>query len=289
MIQGVSSGSSSGILGRLVATLLSKELGRSIVVENMAGAGGTLGMSVASKAAPDGYTLVMLTQAQAVSETLYDKLSYRLMEDFQPITQIATGFYILAIHPSLPAKTMKEFIALAKSKPGQMNYGSSGNGTGTHLAAALFTAKGGLEVTHIPYKGTSPGLVDFLAGKVQMYVLAVPSSKPLIKAGKIRAIGMTASKRSSDFPDLPAIAEVFPGYEMTNWQGIAAPTGTPRPIIDTVRNATIRALSSPEAREKFEELGADIETSTPEQFRAYIKSQVAVFGEAIKASGAKVD
>jgi len=289
MIQGVSPASSSGVLGRIIANWLSKDLGQPIVVDNMAGAGGTVGMATAARARPDGYTLVMLTQAQAASETLYDKLGYKLMEDFQPISQMATGFYLLAVPASLPAKSVKELIALSKSRPGALNYASSGNGTGTHMAAALFVHKAGLNVVHIPYKGTGPGLTAFLAGDVQMYFLGVPSLGPLIKAGKARALAVTSSKRSPDFPDLPTLAETIPGFEMTLWQGMATNTGTPKPIVDKLHASILRVLRTEEAKTQFDQQGVDVETSTPEAFRAYLKAQIAVFAEAIRVSGATVE
>lgn len=289
LIQGVSAASSSGVLGRLVASWLSKELGQSIVVENMAGAGGTLGMAAAAKAKPDGYTLVMFTQAQAISETLFDKLNYRLMDDFQPITQITSSYYVLAIHPGVQANSVKELIALAKAKPGVLNFANSGNGTGTHLAAALFTYKTGVDIVHIPYKGTAAGLGPFMAGNVHLYFLGVPSLQPLLKSGKARALAVTSGKRSADFPDLPTLAETIPGYEMTLWQGLAAPAGTPRPIIDKVRAATIKVVNTAEAKAQLAKQSVEVETSTPEAFRAYIKSQISILAEAIRASGAKVE
>ncbi len=289
MIQGVSPASSSGVLGRIVANWLSRDLGQPFVVENLAGAGGTAGMATASRAKPDGYTLVMLTQAQAASETLYDKLGYQLMDDFAPISQVATGFYLLTVPQNLPVKSVKELIALAKSKPGVLNYASSGNGTGTHMAAALFIYKAGIDMVHIPYKGTSPGLTAFLAGNVQMYFLGVPSLGPLVKAGKARALAITASKRSPDFPDLPTLAETFPGFEMTLWQGMATNTGTPKPIIDKLHASIVRVLNSDEAKTQFEQQGVDVETNTPEVFKAYIKAQIGLFAEAIRISGATVE
>jgi tripartite-type tricarboxylate transporter receptor subunit TctC len=289
MILGVSTGSSSGILARVVVAGISKELGQNMVIENMAGAGGTVGMATAAKAAPDGYTLAWITQAQAISESLYEKLNYRLLDDFAPITQVATGYYLLVVTPKVPARSVKELIALAKSRPGALNYGSSGNGTGTHLAAALFTSKGGLDIVHVPYKGTSPGLTAFLADEVQMYFLGATSVTPLIKSGKARALAVTSSKRSPAFPDLPTLGETLPGYEMSIWQGIAAPARTPEPVIQAVYDATLRALKSPEIRAKFDELDAQIETSNPAAFRAYLKEQVALLRDAVKASGAKVE
>jgi tripartite-type tricarboxylate transporter receptor subunit TctC len=289
MIQGVSPSSSSGLLGRMVADWLAKELKQSFVVENMAGAGGTLGMQTAAKARPDGYTLVMLTQAQAISESLYSKLNYRLTEDFQPISQIATGYYLLTVNQNLPARSVKELVELAKGKPGALNYASSGNGTGTHLAAALFNARAGVDIVHVPFKGTAEGLAPFMNGSVQVYFLGLPSVQPLIKAGKARALAITASKRSPDLPDLPTVAESLPGYEMTLWQGLATVTGTPAPIVQKLHATVLRVLNTAEAKKQFEQQGTDVETSTPEAFRAYIRSQVAIFAEAIKASGAKVE
>jgi tripartite-type tricarboxylate transporter receptor subunit TctC len=289
MIQGVSSSSSSGLLGRMVSDWLAKDLKQTIVVENMSGAGGTLGMQTAAKARPDGYTLVMLTQAQAISESLFSKLGYRLIDDFQPISQIATGYYLLTVHQNLPVQSVKELIALAKSKPGALNYASSGNGTGTHLAAALFNANAGVDIVHVPFKGTAEGLAPFMNGSVQIYFLGLPSVQPLLKAGKARALAITASKRSPDLPNLPTVAESLPGYEMTLWQGIASVAGTPAPVINKLHASILRVLNTPEAKSQFDQQGTEVETNTPEVFKAYIKSQVAIFAEAIKASGAKVE
>lgn len=289
MIQGVSASSSSGLLGRMISDWLARDLKQTIVVENMSGAGGTLGMQTAAKSKPDGYTLVMLTQAQAISESLYSKLGYRLLDDFQPISQVATGYYLLTVHPGVQANSVKELIALAKAKPGALNYASSGNGTGTHLAAALFNSRAGVDIVHVPFKGTAEGLAPFMNGSVQLYFLGLPSLQPLLKAGKARALAVTSAKRQSDLPNIPTVAETLPGFEMTLWQGVATVAGTPAPIVGRLHASILRVMGTPEAKTQLEQQGTDVETNTPEVFKAYIRSQVAIFAEAIKASGAKVE
>ena len=289
MIHAVGTGASSDIIGRFLASTIGVQLGRPVVVENIPGAGGTIGMTTAAKAVADGHTLVMITEAQAVAQNLYRQFSYRLIEDFSPITQFSTGYFIALIHPQVPAKSVKELVDLAKAKPGQLNYATAGNGTGIHLAAALFKSMAAVDIVHVPFKGTGPGLTALLGGQVELMFLGVPSSRDLIRAGKLRALGITASKRSSSFPELPTIGETVSGYEMTTWQGVAAPVNTPHAIIEKLHDTYVRLLQAPEVRAKFQELGVEGVGSSSESFSGYIKAEVGRYGEAVRASGMPIE
>jgi tripartite-type tricarboxylate transporter receptor subunit TctC len=289
MIHPIGAGSSGDILGRFMSNFASKELGQPIYVENIAGAGGTLALTQAARAAPDGHTIVLMTQAGPVAENLFEKLNYRLLEDFAPVSQLATSYYVLNVIPSLPVRSIEELIKLAKSKPGQLNYSTAGNGTGVHLAAALLQTSTGIDIVHVPFKGTGPALNAALGGQVQMIFLGVPSSRELIRTGKLRALGVTARKRSAGFPDLPAIAELIPGYEMSVWQGLAVPAGTPRAIINKLEAAHARVLKLPEVLKKFEELDVEVVGSTPEEFGTYLKTQVKIYADLMRKVRIQVD
>ena len=284
MVHSAAAGSSGDILGRYLATFVSKILGQSIYVENIAGTGGTVGLIAVAKAPADGHTLLQVNQAHPLAENLYTNLQYKLAKDFAPITQLATGYYILNIHPSVPARTLEELIRFAKAKPGQLNIGIAGNGSGVHLAAVLLQSSAGIDIQQVPYKGSIPALTAALAGEVQLIFLGVPSVHELVRSGKLRAIGITGPKRIASFPDLPPISDTLPGYDITLWQGIAAPAGTPRPVVNAIGGAYKKVLAMPDVIKKYADSDTDIVGSSPEEFAAYLNAQVKLMAQIVRAS-----
>jgi len=284
-----SPGSGADVVARLVAIKLTEAWGQQVVIDNRAGASGNIGSEIVARATPDGYTLLMITSQQAINAAMFEKLNYDLVRDFSPISLLASTPLILVVNPAVAATSIKDFIALAKSKPGQLNYGSPGSGTAGHLAAELFKSMTGTNLVHIPYKGTTPALTDTMAGQVQLTVLVATVLLPAIKTGKVRALGVTSLKRSSLAPDLPTIAETVPGYEWSGWYGLAAPAGTPREIIAKLNAEQIRALKTAEFQERLSGLGADPLGTTPQQYASHIRTQVEKMRLAIKVSGARPD
>lgn len=284
-------GGPNDILGRVVAQKASESLGQQIIVDNRGGAGGIIGTEAAAKAAPDGYTLLLSgTAALSINPSLHAKLPYDPVKDFAPISLLATAPSILIVHPALPVKTVKEFIALAKRKPGALNYASAGIGTPPHLAGELFKSTAGINITHVPYKGGGPALTDLLAGQVELYFSGISSAIPLIKDGRVKAIAVTSAKRSSIMPEMPTIAESgLPGYEVGNWYAILGPAGLPREIVSRVNTEIVKALKSPDTRRRVLELGADPVGSSPEQLAIHMKAEIAKWAKVIKAAGIKAE
>ncbi|HEY9447194.1 MAG TPA: tripartite tricarboxylate transporter substrate binding protein [Burkholderiales bacterium] len=284
-------GGPNDILGRVVAQKASESLGQQIIVDNRGGAGGIIGTEAAAKAAPDGYTLLLSgTAALSINPSLHAKLPYDPVKDFAPISLLATAPSILIVHPALPVKTVKEFIALAKRKPGALNYASAGIGTPPHLAGELFKSMAGINITHVPYKGGGPALTDLLAGQVELYFSGISSAIPLIKDGRVKAIAVTSAKRSSIMPEMPTIAESgLPGYEVGNWYAILGPAGLPREIVSRVNTEIVKALKSPDTRRRVLELGADPVGSSPEQLAIHMKAEIAKWAKVIKAAGIKAE
>ncbi|MEN9315388.1 MAG: hypothetical protein RIS35_1781 [Pseudomonadota bacterium] len=284
-------GGATDILGRIVAQELNKALGVSVIADNRAGAGGNIGAEVVAKSAPDGYTLLMCTiGTQSINAALYSKLGFDPLKDHAPVTLVATVPNVLVVNPSVPAKSVKELIALAKSKPGKLNYGSSGNGSSVHLSGELFKSMAGVFMTHIPYRGSAPAVADLLAGQIDLMFDNLPSVIPHIKAGKLRALAVTSPKRSPALPDLPTIAESgLPGYDATSWFGVVAPAGTPPAIVNRLQQAIARSLVTPEVREKLQGMGAEPVGNTPEVFDQFIRSEAVKWAKVVKFSGAKVD
>jgi tripartite-type tricarboxylate transporter receptor subunit TctC len=283
-------GGGTDIIARPLAQRLTEGLGQQVIVDNRAGASGNLGMESVAKTPPDGYTIVLALNAQwAVNPSLYQKLPYDPVRDFAPITLLGAAPYLLVVHPTLPAKSIKEFIALAKSKPNELRFSSSGNGSGAHLAAAMLDSMTGTKTTHIPYKGAGQAMPDLIAGQVQFSYVTYTAAGPFVRTGRLRALGVTSARRSAALPDLPAISEVVPGYDAQVWYGIAAPAGTPSDIITRLNGEAKRALNHPDMgqrliTEAFEPIG-----STPEYLGNYIKSEIVRWGAIVKASGAQVD
>ena len=283
-------GGGTDLTGRAITQKLTEAFGQTVVADNRAGANGTIGADIAAKAPPDGYTLSMISSSHSVNPSLMKKLPYDLITDLAPITQATTQPYALVVHPSVPAKSVKELIALAKSKPGMLNYGSSGTGGLSHLSGALFASLANIEINHVPYKGGSPALVDVIAGQIQMLYSTILQAHTQLKAGKLRALAVTTAKRSRAAPDLPTMAEAgVPGYEVAGWYGIVAPAKLPRPIITKLNQEIVRILHMPEVGEKLAADGSEPVGSTPEQFGAHIKREVAKWRALIQKTGIRAE
>ncbi len=278
------------ILSRTIGPKLGEALGQQVVIDNRTGAGGNIAADIVAKAQPDGYTLLMgFVGTHGINTSLYSKLSYDAVKDFAPVTLTAASTLILVSHPSLPVKSVKDLIALAKSKPGQLNFASPGSGTPQHLGGELLKRMAGVDMLHIPYKGAGPILADLLGGQVSLAYISMPAALPHIKSEKLRALGVTSSKRSAVAPDVPTIAESLPGYEVDNWYGALAPAGTPREIVNKLNGAIAKVLQLPDVKERLAGQGFETLSSTPAQFAAYIKSEIVKWAQVIKESGARVD
>ena len=283
-------GGGTDTMARAIAPKISEILGQQIVPENRGGAGANIGAEVAAKSAPDGYTLMLATITNAIGATLYTKLNYDLVRDFAPITRLATTPHILVVHPSVPVKTVKEFTAFAKARPGQLTYSSSGAGSAAHLAGELFSSLAGVKMVHVPYKGGGPSMIALVGGEVSVCFATMPSAVGYVRAGRLRGIAVTTDKRSPAMPDLPTIAETgVKGYEAGSWYGLSAPAGTPRPIIERLHAATTKVMALPDINERLAKAGFEVVTSTPEEFAAFTKSEIQKWGKLVKATGLKVD
>jgi tripartite-type tricarboxylate transporter receptor subunit TctC len=281
-------GGGTDILARLLGQKMSETLGQQVVIDNRGGAGGTIGTDIAAKAPPDGYTLILVSGSHAINPGLYQKLPYDSVNDFAPITQIATSPGILVVNPSLPVKSVKDLIALARAKPGQINYASAGSGTPPHLAGELFKVMAKIDMVHVPYKGNAPAFTDVIGGQVSLIFPTMPSAMPFIKSGKLRPIAVTSAKRSPAAPDIPTIAESgLPGYEATSWYGILAPARTPPQIVARLHEVLVSVIGAPDMKDKLAAQGLDPVANTPQQFAAVIKSEIAKWAQVVKASGAK--
>jgi tripartite-type tricarboxylate transporter receptor subunit TctC len=284
-------GGTTDILARTLGQKLGESLHQPVIVENRPGAGGNIGADVVAKSKPDGYTLVMGTiGTQSINASLYEKMPYDSARDFAPITLVAIVPNILMVHPSVPAKSVGELIQLAKSKPGVLNFASSSTGGSPHLSGEMFKQMTGVDIVHVPYKGSAPAITDLLGGQVSMMFDNMPSGLPHVKAGKLRALGVTSAKRSAAAPEIPTIAESgVPGYEVDSWFGILAPAGTPREIVNKLNVEIVRILRMPEVKQRLAEQGAEPVGNTPEQFAEHIRKETIKWARVVKASGAKVD
>jgi tripartite-type tricarboxylate transporter receptor subunit TctC len=283
-------GGGTDLTGRAIAQKLSESLGQTVVADNRAGANGTIGADLAAKAPPDGYTISMISSSHSVNPSLMKRLPYDLITDLAPITQATTQPYALVVHPSVPAKSVKELIALAKAKPGTINYGSSGTGGSSHLSGALLAHLANIQITHVPYKGGSPAMIDVISGQIQMLFSTILQSHTHIAAGRLRPLAVTTAKRSRAMPDLPTMAEAgVKGYEVAGWYGVVAPARTPKPIITRLNQEIVRALRMPDVGEKMAADGSEPVGSTPEQFGAHIKAEVAKWRDLIQKAGIRAD
>ena len=281
-------GSGNDTVARLIQPNLSAALGQQVVIENRAGAAGNLGAAVAAEAPPDGYTMLMANIAHSISVTLYRRLNYNFLKDFAPVTQLAAGSFTLAAHPSLPAKSVKELIALAKKQPGQINVATAG--AAIQLSAKLLDSMAGIKTTEVNYKSTPQAVTALISGEVSIGFPATSSVIPYVKAGKLRALAVTSAHRSSMAPDIPTLAESgVPGYNVTSWYGLVVPAGTPKAIIARLHEAALSALKNPEVKTRFAKTDLELVGSTPEKFGAFIHSEVEKWAKVIKASGMQLD
>ena len=282
---------STDIMARVLAQKLTERLGQQVIVDNRGGAGGTIGMELAAKAPPDGYTLMMSTSiTHTVGVSLYSKLPYNVLTDFAPITMAASVPLLVVVNPSVPARSVKELIALAKARPGQLNYASPGNGTSGHLAAEMFKSMAGVDVVHVPYKGGGPAVMDLIGGQVQMLILSAVATLPHVKSGKLRALALTSLTRSPDLPNIPTVSESgLPGYEVVLWYGVFAPAKTPKAIVTRLNQDVVRIMQSPEIGARLASEGGRPVGNTPEQFQEIIKADVAKWAKIVKDAGIKVE
>lgn len=286
LVVGFAPGGGTDTTARALSNKLSAAIGQQVIVDNRPGYSGTIAGDIVAKATPDGYTVLLGTIALVVNPSLSEKMPFDTLKDLAPVTRAADSTNILVVHPSVPAKSVKELIALAKAKP--LNAGSSGVGGTGHLAIELFNLQAGTKMTHVPYKGGGPAMVDLLGGQIQLIFATAASSIGHIKAGKIRALAVTTAKRSALVPDLPTIAEAgLPGYEANNWNGFLVPAKTPRPVINRLNKELTAVLNSPDIKDILFKQGLDAAPSTPEAFGAYMKSEMAKWAKVIKAAGIK--
>ena len=289
LIVGVAAGGAPDIAARLIAQWLSERFGQQFVIENRPGAGGNLATEIVAEASPDGYTLLLINISNAVNATLYQKLKYDFIRDVAPVAGISHESYCMEVHPSFPAKTVAEFIAYAKANPGKLNMASAGNGTGPHMAGELFKIMAGVDMVHVPYRGSPPALTDLLAGQVQVMFSPMSSSIEFVRGGKLRALAVTTAARSEVLPDVPTVAEFVPGYEATGWFGIGAPRNTPVEIVDR-RNREINAgLADPKLKARRADLGATVFVSSPTDFATYIAAETVKWGKVVRTANLKAD
>ncbi len=284
-------GGGADITSRIIAQKLGPALNQQVLVDNRGGAGGNIGVDIAAKAPPDGYTLVLGTIGPiAINVSLYKKLPFDPIKDLLPITQAANALNVLVVHPSLPAKTVKDVIAIAKARPGELSFGSSGPGATDHLAGELFKTLTGVNMVHVPYKGGAPAMLDLMAGQVQTVFSTVSTAIGAIKGGKVRAIAMTGDKRFELMPELPTIAQAgVPGFEVRNWYGVFAPAGTSKEIVTRLNSELVKVLQMPDVKSKLLESGIEALHSTPEQFATYIQSETRRWAKVVKDSGARAE
>jgi tripartite-type tricarboxylate transporter receptor subunit TctC len=279
------------ILARAAAQKLSETWGQQAIVDNRPGAGGNIGSELVAKSAPDGYTLLMGTVGtHAINPSLYPKMPYDHVKDFVPVILVAGVPNVLVVNPSMQVNSVQELIAYAKANPGKLNFASSGNGTSIHLSGELFKVMTGVQMAHVPYKGSAPALTDLMGGQVQLMFDNLPSSLAFIKAGRLRALAVTSAQRSPALPDVPTVAESgVPGFEASSWFGLLAPAGTPRDIVTKINADTAKWLSSPDAKEKLAAQGAAVAGGSPEDFAKHIQAETAKWARVVKESGAKIE
>jgi tripartite-type tricarboxylate transporter receptor subunit TctC len=289
LVVGFPPGGPTDIVARLMGQWLLERLGQPLVIENRPGAGGNIATQAVINAPADGYTLLMASHANAINATLYSNLSFNFIRDVTPVAGLVQVPNVLEVNPVVPANTVAEFIAYAKNNPGKLSYASAGNGTSAHLAAELFKTMTGVELLHVPYRGSGPALVDMLSGQVQVMFDAIPSSIEHIKAGKLRALAVTTARRSDALPDVPVIADTVRGYDTSGWFGVGAPAGTPAEIVDKLNKEINAGLADPKMKARFAELGASTMITTPAEFVTYIAAETDKWAKAVKFSGAKAD
>jgi tripartite-type tricarboxylate transporter receptor subunit TctC len=290
MLVGFTPGGTTDVVARIFAQKMSEQMKQSVVVDNRPGAGANIAAELAAKAPPDGYTIVMVNPGLAISATLYAKLGYSALRDLAPIARVADSSHLLIVHPSVPARSVKELIAFARARSGQLNYSSSGIGNADHFAGELFKSMARIEVVHVPHKGGAQAAQDAVTGQVSMYFSGILVGLPLAKAGKVRSLAVATARRSPLAPDIPTISEAgLPGYEMTLWNALFAPAGTPREIISRLNGEVLKSLQAPDMQERLAAVGASPGGGTPEEFGAYFRNEVEKFGKIVRATGMKLE
>jgi len=283
-------GGASDVTARLIATKLSESIGQSVNVENKPGANGIIATEFVAKSAPDGYTLLMANLGpNAINPVIYKKLPYDAIKDFSAITLTTIVPQFIVVSPSLPIYSVNDLISYAKANPGKVTFASAGNGASNHLSGELFNAMAGIKMQHIPYKGDAPGLVDVMAGQVNVALPTAIAAAPHVRSGKLRALAVTSTKRLPSFPDVPTVAETLPGFEAVSWGGVMVPAGTPQPIINRLNTEILNILKMPDIAEKLNGLGAEIVGSSPQQFDAYVKSEIAKWGKVARDNQVTLD
>jgi len=290
LVIGFAAGGPSDVAARTIAQKLTEKWGQQVIVDIRPGAGGNIATEIVAKAPPDGYTLLEPAFAHAVNPSLYSKLPFDAVKDFAPILLFASIANVLVVHPSIPAQSVKELVALAKAHPGQLICGSAGNGTASHLALELLNLMGGVKITHVPYKGLAPAHTELMGGQLSMMFDGLVTGLPSVKAGRLRALAVTTLKRWQGAPDIPTMSEAgLAGFEVNSWYGLLAPAGTPREIIMKLNTEVARALREPDARERLYSIGAEPMDNTPEEFQAYINAEMAKWAKVVKTAGIRAD
>jgi tripartite-type tricarboxylate transporter receptor subunit TctC len=287
IIAGFAAGGGVDITARLIGQWLSDRLGQTFVIENRPGAGGNIGTDTVVNAAPDGYTLLLATVPNAVNATLYEKLNFNFVRDIAPVGGIIRVPQVILVHPSVPARTLPEFIAYAKANPGKVNMASAGNGSAPHMAGELFNVAAGVNLVHVPYRGQGPALTDLLGGQVQVLFATTPGTTDYIKTGKLRALAVTTAARAEVLPDVPTVAEFVPGYEASQWYGLAAPRNTPAEIVDRLNKEINAALADPKMKARFADIGGEPLQGAPAAFGSLIAAETEKWGKVVRAAGLK--
>lgn len=289
ILVGFAAGGPSDVGARTIAQKLTEKWGQPVIVDFRPGAAGNIATELAAKAPPDGYTLLSAAFAHAVNPSLYSKLPFSAEKDFVPILMFASVSNLLVAHPSLPVRSVKDLIALAKSRPEQLTVGSAGVGTSSHLSGELLKMMAGIKLTHVPYKGLAPAHVDTIGGQLSLLFDGIVTGVPAAKSGRLRALGVTSPTRWQGAPDIPSIAEALPGFDVRGWYGLLAPAGTPREIIQRINTETARAIREPDARERLYSIGSEPLANTPEEFAAFIQNEMAKWAKVVKAVGVKME
>ena len=288
-ILGFAAGGPTDIVVRIIGQYLSEKLGQQFVIENRPGAGGNLATQAVVTSPPDGYTLLAIAHVHAINATLYRQLPYNFIRDIEPVAGMVQMPNVMEVHPSVPAKSVAEFIAYAKANEGKLSYASAGNGTSAHLATELFKAMTGVQLQHVPYRGSGPALVDIMSGRIQVMFDTLSSSIPHIRDGKLRALGVTTAKRSDALPDVPTVADTVPGFEVTAWFGVGVPKATPVAVVERLNREVNAALADPKIKARFAELGAIPFVATPADMVKHVALETEKWGKAVRFSGATVD
>jgi len=290
MVVPLSPGGFADVPGRILAARLSSLLGYNVFVENRPGAGGTIGADFVAKSAPDGYTLLFTGTPHVISAWIYKKLPYDALKDFEPVALVASGPYVLVVNPQLSVNSVRELMAAARAQPGKIDYASSGNGSAQHLVSALFASMAGIELNHVPYKGSGPAMQDLLGGQVKVSFAGIPNVLPHVKAGRLRALAVSTPRRAPDLPDVPTVAEAgVPGYQATLWLNLAAPPGTPAEIVQRLYTETAKALQDAELQQNFRAAGVEASPMSPQELAGFMRAEYEKWGKVVRATGATVN